>query len=127
MDVATSTGQRPRIMEWQISLGAATASRYGLYRTSALGTRTSPVALLPEDPADPALTGIRLVDAAFAFSAEPTEAANALRSIAFPATISSNITWIFPRGLILAVSLSLAIVNQAANANALDGYVAADV
>lgn len=116
-DVATSTGIRPRIMEWDLFLGAATASTFSLRRTSALGTRTSPVALVPEDPADPTLTGITLVDMAVAFSAEPTEdGTNRLALIGLPATIGTGVIWTFPRGLVLATSLSLAIVNDATNA-----------
>lgn len=72
MDVACSTGIRPKIMEVGFFLGAATASTYGLNRTTALGTRTSPVALLAEDAGDPALTGVTLVDTALAWSVQPT-------------------------------------------------------
>lgn len=116
-DVAASTGIRPRLMEWDLFLGAATASSFSLRRTTALGTRTSPVALVPEDPGDPSLTGITLADMAVAFSAEPTEdATNRLALIGLPATIGTGVIWTFPRGLALAVSLSLAIVNDATNA-----------
>jgi len=124
-DMAVSTGARPRLMEMDLFLGAATASTFSLRRTSALGTRTSPVALLGEDPADPALTGITLVDSAVAFSAEPTELTTKIRGVSFPATIGSGIIWTFPRGLPLAISLSFCIIHDATNAAAHDhGYVA---
>jgi hypothetical protein len=126
-DCACSTGVRPKIMEWGLFLGAATASRYGLYRTSALGTRTSPVALVEEDEADPTLAGINLIDQAIAFSAEPTEVANEYRTIGLPATIGTGVIWTFPRGITVANSLSVAIINQATNSAALDQYVTADV
>lgn len=126
-DVACSTGVRPKIMEWGLFLGAATASRYSLRRTTTLGTRTSPVALLAEDPGDAALAGINLVDSAVAFSAEPAEVATALRVIGLPATIGVGVIWTFPRGITIAASLSLAIIHDATNSAALDFHVAADI
>src|SRR5256885_15233699 len=58
-DVATPTasGVRPKLMEWGLFLGAATASTFSLRRTSALGTRTTPTALVAEDAADETLAG----------------------------------------------------------------------
>jgi hypothetical protein len=126
-DMAVSTGCRPRLMEAAWFLGAATASTHSLRRSSALGTRTSPIALLGEDPGDPTLTGINLVDSAIAFSAEPTEATTAIRRIGLPATIGVGVVWTFPRGLVLAVSLSFLILNDATNANSLPSYWVADV
>lgn len=115
-DVANSTGIRPKLMEYGLFLGAATASTFSLRRTSALGTRTSPTALVAEDPGDPALTGITLVDQAVAFSGEPTEVTAKLRSIGLPATIGVGVIWTFPRGITIAVSLSLVIIHDATNA-----------
>lgn len=126
-DVACSTGVRPRIMEWGLFLGAATASLYSLRRTSALGTRTTPTALVAEEPGDPALAGINLVDSAIAFSAEPTEVTPKLRNIGLPATIGVGVIWTFPRGLVIANSLSLAIINDATNSAALDFHIVADI
>lgn len=115
-DMACSTGVRPKLMEWDLFLGAATASTFSLRRTSALGTRTTPTALVAEDPGDPALTGINLVDMAVAFSGEPTEVSAKLASIGLPATIGTGVIWTFPRGMTLANSLSFAIVHDATNA-----------
>ncbi len=126
-DVACSTGVRPKIMEWGIFLAAATASTFALNRPSTLGTRTSPVALLAEDAADPALAGINLVDSAVAVSAEPTEAAADLRRIGLPATIGVGVIWTFPRGITLANSLSLISLAAATNANAHDHHAVADI
>lgn len=126
-DMAVSTGIRPRLMECAWFLNAATASSHSLRRSSALGTRTSPVALLAEDPGDPTLTGITLVDSAIAFSAEPTELSTMIRRIGLPATIGVGVIWTFPRGLVLAVSLSFLILNDATNANSLPHYWVADV
>lgn len=115
-DVANSTGLRPRLMEYGLFLGAATASSFSLRRTTTLGTRTTPTALVPEDPGDPALTGITLVDQAVAFSAEPAEVTAKLASIGLPATIGVGVIWTFPRGISIATSLSLAIIHDATNA-----------
>lgn len=116
-DVANaSTGVRARLMEWDLFLGAATASTFSLRRCSALGTRTSPLALVPEEPGDPALTGITLVDMAVAFSAEPTEVSDRLALIGLPATIGTGVIWTFPRGLVLATNLSIAVIHDATNA-----------
>ena len=115
-DVACSTGVRPKLMEWDLFLGAATASTFSLRRTSALGTRTSPTALIAEDPGDAALTGINLVDIAVAFTGEPTELTTKLASIGLPATIGVGVIWTFPRGITIANSLSLAIIHDATNA-----------
>jgi hypothetical protein len=126
-DVAAATGVRPKIMELGLFLGAATASTYDLFRTTALGTRTTPIALVAEDPGDPALAGINLVDSAIAFSVEPTETTTALRRIGLPATIGTGVIWTFPRGITIANSLSLALINGATNSAAVDVYVAADI
>lgn len=115
-DMACSTGVRPKLMEWDLFLGAATASTFSLRRTTALGTRTTPTALIPEEPGDPALAGINLVDMAVAFSVEPTEASVRLALIALPATIGTGVIWTFPRGMTLANSLSFAIVLDATSA-----------
>lgn len=126
-DMAVSTGIRPRLMEWDLFLNAATASSFSLRRTSALGTRTTPTALVGEDPGDPALTGINLVDMAVAFSGEPTEATARLASIGLPATIGTGVIWTFPRGMVLAVSLSFAIISDATNGNSHHHTCVADI
>lgn len=117
---AVGANVRPLVMEWGIFLGAATASTFSLRRTTAVGTRTSPVALEPEDVSGPALTGVVLVDMAVAFSAEPTEASTRLRAIGLPATIGVGVIWTFPRGISLAqnntTNSSVCIIHDATNA-----------
>lgn len=127
VDVACSTGVRPKVMEFGIFLGAATASTYLLQKTSALGTRTTPTALIAEDPGDPTLAGINLVDSAVAFSVEPTEVTPPYRRIGLPATIGTGVIWTFPRGITIANSLSLGIFNGATNSAALDAHIVADI
>lgn len=115
MDVAISSGIRMSILEWTITLGAATASTYGLNRSTALGTRTTPTALLTEDSGDPAPSGIVLIDSALAHSVQPSLAGEYHRRCSLPATIGAGRTWIFPKGLKIAVSLSVVLQNLATN------------
>ncbi len=128
-DVATPTNLGPlfRLMEYGLFLGAATASSFSLRRTTALGTRTTPTALVPEVPSDPALTGITLVDQAVAFSAEPTEVTAKLASIGLPATIGTGVIWTFPRGISVANQLSLCIIHDGTNAASHHHNVVCDI
>jgi hypothetical protein len=128
-DVATPTaaGVRARVMEFSAFLGAATASTYGINRPSAIGTRTSPVALLAEDVGDPALTGIMLVDSAVAHSVQPTMAAADMAMVSLPATIGTGMVWTFPRGLILGTQGSIVLVNRATNSASVQGNAVVDV
>jgi hypothetical protein len=128
-DVATPTasGVKPRLMEYGLFLGAATASTFSLRRTSALGTRTTPTALVPEDPDDITLTGTTLVDQAVAFSVEPTEVTAKLASIGLPATIGVGVIWTFPRGIKIAAQLSLAVIHDATNAASHHHNVVCDI
>lgn len=126
-DVAAGSGVKPSLMEWGTFLGAATASSFSLRRSTSLGTRTTPVALLGEDPNAPTLTGITLVDMAVAFAAEPAEATEAFRRIGLPATIGVGVIWTFPRGLQIPASGSLVLVCDATNANSHQHSAAVDV
>jgi hypothetical protein len=127
-DIATPTaaGVRPKILEVGIFLGAATASTFGLARSTALGTRTTPIALLPEDPDEPVLAGIRLVDFAIAWSVQPTIAADDMRRVGLPGTIGVGIIWTFPRAMTIDTQLSLVVVNRATNSAATDVHAVAD-
>lgn len=126
-DVAAGSGVRPRLMEIGLFLGAATASTYGLNRQTALGTRTSPLALLAEDPGDAALTGITLVDSAIAWSVQPTLATSDFRLIGLPATIGTGVIWTFPKGLVIAASGGVSIVNRATNSASTNCYAVVDI
>lgn len=126
MDVACSTGIRARITRWMITLAAATASTYGLNRATALGTRTTPTALLAHDSGDPTLTGITLIDSALAHSVQPTLAPEYLTRVSLPGTIGQGILWDFPSPIVLATSLSLVLQNLGTN-GVLDSEVRVDV
>jgi hypothetical protein len=107
-DVACGSGVTARLMELGIFLAAATAGTYGLNRPTALGTRTSPVALLLES--EPGVLPAAETDSAIAHSVQPTLATDYFRRISFPATIGTGVIWTFPRGVAMALSTSLAVV-----------------
>jgi hypothetical protein len=108
-DLATASTDRARVLEvgWTVSAMAGTTPTLsvGLYRTTAVGTRTSPTTLLAEDPGDPTATTTN----ATAWSVAPTLAATPLRRLAVNA-IGSGIVWTWPNpGLLVAVSSSLVL------------------
>jgi hypothetical protein len=112
LEIRTTSTDRPRIMQIELFLAAATASTFGLGRPAAIGvTPTTPKLLLAEDPGDPVAT----VQTALAWATPPTSPVDFFRRIALPATIGTGIIWTFPRGLIIPVSSSLVIWNLAAN------------
>jgi hypothetical protein len=123
MDIVAGAGAVPRLMEWGVSMGAATASIFGLNRPTAVGTRTSPVALLLES--EPGVAPAAEVDSAIAHSVQPTFATDDIRRIGLPGTIGSGVIWQFPRGVAMAVSTSLCVRNLATNGVA-DSYAVAD-
>ncbi len=111
MDILAVSTNSPRIMEIGASLGAATASTYGIGRAANTPVQTSGVALLQENPNDP--TGN--TKAAVAWSTAPTVPANFFRRITLPATIGAGVIWTFPRGLMLAASAAMEFWNIATN------------
>lgn len=115
-DVACSTGVRPRIREIAYTLTSAVASLVGMNRPTAIGTRTTPVALLALNPNEPALTGSNLVDSAVAFSVQPTLASNDLDKHAVPATIGAGRIWTWEdEFFIVDTSKSIALINRGTN------------
>jgi len=122
-DIACGSGVRGKIMEIGCFNQTAAAAIWSLNRPTAVGTRTTPVALIAEDPADPAQTDI---DSAIAFSVQPTLATNEFRRMATTATIGAGIVWTFPRGLVIAASGSIAVVDRAATVVAFNSYVVVD-
>jgi len=123
MDVAAGSAVAPRLMEMGVTLGAATASVYGLNRPTAIGTRTTPVALLLES--EPGTAPASECDTALAWSVEPTDATDSLRRVGFPATIGTGVIWTFPRGVAMASSTSLTLLNLGTN-GVVDCYVVVD-
>jgi hypothetical protein len=122
-EVRTAATDRAAIMEIDIFLGAATASRYGIGRPAAIGvTPTSPITVIAEDPAAPAGT----VTTALAWGTAPTVPAQFFRAIALPATIGTGVIWTFPRGLLIAISSSMVFWNLATNAADVENSIVVD-
>lgn len=112
LEIRTAAGNRPRIMQIDLVLAAATASQYGLGRPQAIGvTPTSPIALLAEESSDPPANAAT----ALAWATGPTAPLLFFRRHAFPATVGSTVSWIFPRGLVIPVSNGLVLWNLATN------------
>lgn len=111
LDIAAGTNNAVRLMELHIYLNTAVATKLALFRTTALGTRTSPTTLGAEDPNDET-TPISTI--ALAWSVAATKASIALRRISLPATIGAGIIWTWgPRGLLIPKAGSLILSNTA--------------
>lgn len=112
-DIKASSTNSPKLMEYGINLGAATASTYGIGRPGNDGSvaQTSAVLFLAENPADPAAqTGT-----AVAWGTAPTVPTNFARRCYLPATIGAGIIWTFPRGFTLPTSKGIVNWNIAAS------------
>ncbi len=122
LEVRTTATDRVRIMELGLTQNTGTAGVYGLGRPAVIGgTPTTPVTVLAEDPGEPAGTATT----AIAWGTGPTVPANFFRRVTCPATAGAGIVWIFPRGLIIAVS-SAVVVWIIATAPVCDIWVVVD-
>jgi hypothetical protein len=123
-EVRSTSANKPKIMELAISLGAATASIYGIGRPAAIGvTPTTPLTALDEaDGNGP--TG--LTTCAVAWGTGPTVPANFFRRVSLPATIGAGVILTFPRGLGIPVSGSIVVWNITANSAVTDLWAVVD-
>lgn len=118
-DMGGATG-RIEVVEIGIFANTAVTADLALFRTTAVGTRTTPTSFLPEDPAHTLASGASM---ATAWSVAPTVAATALRRVQIPANVGSGVIWTWPDdALYIANGLTL-IVTQSATAPAYRGYV----
>lgn len=129
-DLAASATDRYRLLELGVFVSAMTGTTpvltMGLFRSTALGTRTTPTTVLAEDNADAAGTAT----VATAWSANPTNAATPMRRFVVNA-VGAGVVWTWPQnGLMVANSLSLvlqAITVAGTTPNfTLDGYFVID-
>jgi len=109
VDLGTAATDRAKLVEFGFTVSAMSGTTpvltVGLYRSTAVGTRTTPTTLLAEDFADPAAT----TTSATAWSVAPTLAANPLRRLAVNA-VGAGIVWSWPVGaLTVPVSGSLVL------------------
>lgn len=107
MDFRGSSSNVPRLMEYGINLGAATASTYGIGRSANTPVQTGTTALIAENTAD-ATSG--QTTQAVTWSTAPTVPSVFFRRAFLPATIGAGIIFTFPRGLTIA-SAAATIVN----------------
>lgn len=123
-ELRSTSANKPKVMEIGISLGAATASIYGIGRPAAIGvTPTSPLTALDESDGNGA-TG--LTTCAVAWGTGPTVPANFFRRVSLPATIGAGVILTFPRGLGLPVSGSIVLWNITTNSAVTDVWAVVD-
>jgi hypothetical protein len=113
LDLKASATNAPRIMEWAVNLGVATASTYGFGRPANSGSvaQTSPTVVQPDNPND--ATGNS--NLASTWTTAPTVPGVFVRRIQLPATQGAGVIWTFPRGFILVASGSAVMWNIAAS------------
>ncbi len=112
-ELIAPAGKGFTLREIMITLAAATASTYGLGRPAAKGiTPTTPANLLLEGAIDESM--IRTATAV-AWGTKPTVPAAFYRRVSFPATISSSILWVFPKGIFVPAGASIILWNLATN------------
>ena len=113
LEIIAPSGKQCIVREVHVGLAAATASTYGLGRPAAKGiTPTSPVAMLPDRGGN---SQVFSTTTALAWGTGPTAPAQFYRRVAFPATIATEILWIFKRGIYIPAGESLVLWNLATN------------
>ncbi len=85
-----------RMLEFGLTINAATASVYGLGAPAAKGTTPATSSLVIAEDAGNTTAGNTQV--ALSWTTGPTLPTNFLRRVSLPATIGSGIVWTFPRG-----------------------------
>ena len=113
IDIKASSTNSPRLMELGFINGATTQCTWGIGRPGNDGSvaQTSPIVVLPENPADP--TG--QTGTAVAWGTAPTVPTQYLRRAYLPATIAAGIIFTFPRGLVLPQTKGIVVWNIAAS------------
>lgn len=114
VELRSASTIRPRVREIKVTLATAVASLFGIGRPAAIGvTPTSPVAVLAQEPQDPA----GVTTTALAWGTPPTSPTAFLERFGLPATIGANAIfsyWNGP-GLIIPVSSSIVLWNLQLN------------
>lgn len=107
MDFRGGSSDVPRLMEYAINLGAATASTYGLGRSANSPVQTGTSNLQAESTAD--ATNSQTTQAV-TWSSAPTVPAVFFRRGFLPGTVGAGLIFTFPRGLFIA-SAAATLVN----------------
>lgn len=104
-----STAVAYRLLEFGITINAATATVFGFGRPAATGiTPTSPQTVLAEDGGN---TSAGNTTTALAWGTAPTVPPNLFRRVSLPATIGAGIIWTFPRGIVVLKTVSTVLWN----------------
>lgn len=104
-----------RMLEFGITINAATASVFGFGRPAATGaTPTSPQTVIAEDGGN---TAAGNTTTALAWGTGPTVPVNFFRRMSLPATVGAGIVWTFPRGVQVLKTLSSVLWNPSAGSN----------
>jgi hypothetical protein len=106
-DIKTTSATRPILLELTFSITTATNCLIGLGRSPTVSTQTSPVAVVPEDPAES--TGQSTC--AVAWSVAPTLPPQFSRRVYTQATIGCGHIITFPRGYVIDTSSSVVLWN----------------
>jgi hypothetical protein len=109
-ELRAASGNPVKVSEIGITLGAATASTYGIGRPAAVGvTPTSPVTVLPCNPNETPGTATTAV----AWGTGPTVPAQFFRRVSLPATIGAGITFVWPehRFLVMPANAAAAVAS----------------
>lgn len=124
VQIRAGSSDRVLIREIMLTIGAATASTFGLYRSATLGTASTSVVAVPQDGADGAAGAVIET----AWSAAPTISTNVpLRRLTVPATIGAGFIWQFyDQPLIIPLSGGVILWALSATAAVQDIYVVHD-
>lgn len=113
-----------RMLEFGLTISAATASVFGLGSPAVKGTTPGTSALaLAEDSGN---TTAGNTQVALSWATGPTVPANYLRRVALPATIGSGIVWTFPRGRVTLKAVTDVLFNPLAVTSPADVWVVVD-
>lgn len=122
IELIAGASARFRLLETGIFCAAATATVLAFGRPAAAGaTPTSPINLLPEDPAD-STPGCKT---ALAWATPPSPPTAAMRRLNLPATIGAGVILTFPRGIVVAANGTL-VHENVGTTGACDIYFVAD-
>lgn len=124
VQLRAGSADRVSVVEIGLTIGAATASTFGLYRSATLGTTSTTVVPVPHDPGDGASPTV----VETAWSAAPTISTNVpLRRITLPATVGAGFVWQFyDKPIIIATSAGLILWALSTTANVQDMWVTFD-
>jgi hypothetical protein len=96
-EIIAASNQAFKLLEWGITLNAATATTLGMGTPAAIGTTpTSAVKALQEDTGN---STTAFTTAASAWATAPTTPTAYSRRVSLPASIGAGIIWTFPRGV----------------------------